>query len=167
MREEQGFTLIEVMVAAAILVVGVLGALAMLTYGSLATTTTKAREQGVSLQREIVEAARSLPYDQLVPNSMVGRIQTMPDLGDDQPSTPGWQIERRGFTYTVSVGVCSVDDPSDGTGTDDDATFCPPGRTTSASTCRSILGITGSIQGAAGVASTNTLDVGNCGLDLN
>src|SRR5438132_1588761 len=81
--------------------------LAMLTYGSLATTTIKAREQGVALQRELVEAARSVPYDQLVPNSMVGRIRAMPDLGDDQPNVPGWQIERRGFVYTVSVGVCS------------------------------------------------------------
>src|SRR4051812_24811301 len=167
MREEHGFTLVEVMVAAMILVVGILGTLSMLTYGSLATTTTKAREQGVALQREIVEVARSLPYDQLVPNSIVGRIQATSDLGDDQPSTPGWQVHRRGFTYTVSVGVCTVDDPSDGGGVDDDATFCPPGRATSAATCRSILGISGSISGVAGAAATNALDVGSCGLDLN
>lgn len=167
MGDEGGFTLIEVMVAAFILVVGILGTLQMLTYSSLATTTTKAREQGVALQREIVEAARSLPYDQLMPNSIVSKIQALPDLGDDQPSTPGWQIERRGFTYTVSVGTCSVDDPSDGTGNDSDATFCPPGNTTSAATCRTILGTSGSIQGNPGVATSNTLDIGNCGIDLN
>jgi len=167
MRDEQGFTLVEVLVAAMILVVGVLGTLSMLTFSSLATTTTKAREQGVALQRELIEAARSLPYDQLTPTGIVGHIQAMTDLGDDEPNTPGWQIERRGFTYTVSVGTCSVDDPSDGTGVDDDATFCPPGNTTSAATCRSILGTSGSISGLAGVASTNTLDVGNCGIDLN
>ena len=166
MREEAGFTLVEVMVAAVILVVGVLGTLSMLTFSSLATTTTKAREQGVSLQREIVEAARSIPYDQLVPNGIVSRIQRMPDLGDDEPHTPGWQIHRRGFTYTVSVGACSVDDPSDGSGAVDNATFCPPGGGTSAATCRRILGMTGSIQGTA-AATSSALDVGSCGIDLN
>ena len=163
---EDGFTLIEVTIASLVLLVGVLGALAMLNYANLATTTTKAREQGVALQREIVEAARSIPYDQLMPGGIVGKIQAQPDLGDDQPGVPGWQVRRRGVTYTVAVGTCSVDDPGDGTGIVDDSSFCPPAQTTSAATCRTLLGVTGAIQGTAAAANAG-VDVGNCGIDLN
>lgn len=165
-RQEHGFTLIEVTVAATVLLVGVLGALAMLNAASSATVTAKAREQGVSLQREIVEVARSVPYAQLSPNSVVGLVQAAPDLADDQPGVPGWQVRRRNITYTVSVGACSVDDPVDGTGIVDDATFCPPGTVTSAETCNTLLGIDGSIQGTP-AAATAGVDVGNCGIDLN
>lgn len=165
-RAQDGFTLIEVMIASLLLLVGVLGVLTMLNTASLATTTSKAREQGVSLQREVVEAARSVPYDQLVPTGVVGKIQASPDLGDDQPGVPGWQVRRRNVTYTISVGACSIDDPSDGTGIVDDATFCPPGQVTSATTCNTLLGIEGAIQGTAAAASAGVA-VGNCGIDLN
>lgn len=164
---EHGFTLVEVMVAAFVLLVGVLGVLSMLNFSSYATTTTKAREQGVGLQRELVEAARSIPYAQLLPNAVVPEIQAKPELGDDQPNVPGWQIVRRNITYTVAVGSCAVDDPGDGTGTDEDALFCPPGSTATAARCRTLLGIDGSIQGVPGAAANGTLDVGSCGLDLN
>jgi Tfp pilus assembly protein PilV len=163
---EEGFTLVEVTIASLVLLVGVLGTLTMLNYSNLATVTSKAREQGVSLQREIVEAARSIPYDQLSPNAVVARIQAQPDLGDDRPGTPGWQVNRRGVTYTVSVGTCSVDDTGDGTGAVDDAMFCPPGTTTSSATCRSLLGNSGAIQGTA-AAATAGINTGNCGIDLN
>lgn len=166
MHREDGFTLVEVMVAALVLLVGVLGTLTMLDTASFATQTSKAREQGVALQRELVEAARAVPYDQLTPTSVVGKVQASPDLGDDRPGTPGWQIRRRGVTYTVAVGACSVDDPGDGTGLVDDATFCPPGQTTAATTCSTLLGNTGAIQGTAAAASAG-VDVGNCGIDLN
>ena len=167
LRQEEGFTLIEVTVAAALLLVGVLGALAMLNQATYSTVTSKAREQGVSLQREIVEAARGIPYDRLVPSSVVGEVQASPDLADDQPGVPGWQVRRRNTTYTVSVGACSVDDPADGTGIVDDATFCPPGTTAaSADTCRTLLGTEGAIQGTA-AAATAGVDVGACGIDLN
>lgn len=165
-RAEDGFTLVEVTVASLLLLVGLLGVLTMLNTASAVTVTTKAREQAVALQREIVEVARSVPYDQLQPNAVVGEIQAAPDLGDDQPGVPGWQIRRRGVTYTVSVGACSVDDPADGTGLPDDATFCPPGTQTSAQTCQGLLGVDGNIQGTP-AAATAGVDVGNCGIDLN
>src|SRR6476661_2477049 len=165
-RAQDGFTLVEVAVASLILLVGVLGTLTMLNTASRATVTSKAREQGVALQREIVEAARGIPYDQLSPNSVVAKVQASPDLGDDQPNVPGWQIRRRNVTYTVSVGACSVDDPADGTGIVDDAMFCPPGQTTTATRCSTLLGLDGSIQGTP-AAATAGVDVGNCGIDLN
>jgi Tfp pilus assembly protein PilV len=165
-RSEMGFTLVEVTVAAFVMVVGLLGTIAMLDNANLTTASTKAREQGVALQRELIEAARSIPYDDLVPNSVVPAIQAHSDLRDEMAGTPGWQIRRRGVTYTVSVGACSVDDVADGQGTADDATFCPSGGRTSAATCRNLLGANTNIQGITGAAAAG-LAVGDCGLDLN
>src|SRR5205085_1698978 len=54
----------------------------------------------------------------------------------------------------------------DGTGIVDDAAFCPPGTTTTSATCRTLLGVTGAIQGTAAAASAG-VDAGNCGVDLN
>src|SRR4051794_17957988 len=140
-RSESGFTLVEVTVAAFVLVVGLLGTLAMLDNANLTTASTKAREQGIALQRELIETARSTPYDDLVPGGVVPAIQSNPDLRDADSSAPGWEIERRGFTYTVSVGACSVDDAGDGQGNVDNATFCPTGVRTSATQCRNLLGV--------------------------
>ena len=53
--------------AALILVIGTLGTIALIDGANATTSSTKAREQGVNLQREIVEAARSVPYSQLTP----------------------------------------------------------------------------------------------------
>lgn len=165
-RREDGFTLIEVTIAAAVLLVGVLGTLAMLNQAAHSTITSKAREQGVSLQREIVEAARAVPYERLAPTAVVGEIQAGTDLGDDQPGVPGWQVRRRNVTYTVAVGACSVDDPVDGTGIVSDATFCPPATPTSARTCLTLLGVDGAIQGTPAAVGAG-VDVGNCGIDLD
>ena len=165
-RSESGFTLVEVTVAAFVMVVGLLGTLAMLDNANLTTTSTKAREQGVALQRELIEAARATPYDDLVPGGVVPAIQANSDLRDDDPGVPGWQIHRRNFTYTVSVGACSVDDAGDGQGDVDNATFCPSGARTSATQCRNLLGANTAIQGVAGAAAAG-IAVGDCGLDTN
>jgi prepilin-type N-terminal cleavage/methylation domain-containing protein len=168
-QDEQGFTLVEVLVATLIIVIGLFGTLAMLDGANATTTSTKAREQGVALQREIIEAARSIPYDQLTPTSIVSRVQAMPNLGDSNLSQPGWTIVRRGVTYTATLGVCSVDDPADGTGASDPATTCAPGSATSAQ-CDQWLGVNGSVQGTAGAvaaAAAAHLGVGQCGIDLN
>jgi prepilin-type N-terminal cleavage/methylation domain-containing protein len=165
--DERGFTLVEVMVAAVVLVIGTLATLTLINGANATTNSTKAREQGVNLQREIIEAARSVPYSQLTPTSIVSKIQATSGLEDSNSSSPGWTIRRRGFTYTVSAGVCSVDDAKDGTGTHDAATFCASGTgTTTAGQCSNFLGITGSIQGN-GTAGTGSLAIGDCGIDLN
>lgn len=166
LRAEAGFTLIEVTVAGALLLVGLLGTLALLNAASMATVTTKAREQAVALQRELVEGARSLPYDKLSPSSVVPALQALPHLGDDVPGTPGWQIRRRGVTYTVAVGACTVDDPGDGVGAVDDSMFCAAGTAATAARCRELLGVDGAIQGTS-AAATAGIDVGSCGIDLN
>jgi prepilin-type N-terminal cleavage/methylation domain-containing protein len=163
LHDQRGFTIIEVMVAAALLLTGLVGTLTMIEGASKTTTTTKAREQGIGLQRELLEAARGIPYEQLVATSIVPRVQAVAGLAD-QNLGPGWTIRRRGVTYTVSMGVCSVDDAGDGTGTRDPGTFCATGAgSANASACITALGRTGSIQGDG--ASGNV--VGDCGIDLD
>src|SRR4051812_21080682 len=81
-HDQRGFTIVEVMVAAALLLTGLVGTLTMLQGASNTTTTTKAREQGIGLQRELLEAARGIPYEQLVPTSIVSRVQAVSGLAD-------------------------------------------------------------------------------------
>lgn len=168
-QDEQGFTLVEVLVATLLIVVGLFGTLAMLDGANATTTSTKAREQGVALQRELIEGARSIPYDQLTPTSIASRVKAMPNLGDSDLTRPGWTIVRRGVTYTVTLGVCSVDDPADGIGTADPALTCASG-TATADQCRQWLGISGSVQGTVGAAAAAAaahLGLGQCGIDVN
>src|SRR4051795_4418596 len=165
-REEHGFTLVEVMIASVILVVGLLGAASMLTQASATSTTTQAREQAVALQRELVEAARGISYAELTPNTVVTDVRSDAGLGDADPNAGGWQVKRRGIVFTVAMGVCSVDDPQDQTGADDPATFCRSGATgANAARCATLLGSTGSIAGTA--AAATAADSGDCGIDRN
>lgn len=126
-RDERGFTLIEVMVAILILVVGFAGAFAMIDGANARTLDTKQREAATALTREVIEAARSVPYNQLNPTSMVTRIQAIPGLADTTPSTPAWTVDRRNQTYTLTTSVCSVDDDQDGFGDIGTGNFCGGG----------------------------------------
>lgn len=166
LREESGFTLIEVMVAATVLVVGLLGTVSMIDEANSTSWSTKAREQAVGLQRDVIESARSIPYDELTPSGTAARLQQESGL-EDASTAPGWTIRRRGFTYSISVGACAVDDPRDGTGTHDGGIFCASGSgATSGPECSTLLGTSGAIQGA-GAAATAGASVGDCGIDLN
>lgn len=123
--DERGFTLIEVLVAVFILLVGVLGVVSLIDGANFATAKTKSREGGTNLAREILDGARAVDYDQLTPEEIVGQLQSQPGLGDSSASAPGWQIARRGITYTVSsVPVCKIDDPEDGFGDHASGDFC-------------------------------------------
>lgn len=167
MSDERGFTLVEVLVAFFLLMVGMAGTALMLNTANATTAGTKAREQGVALQREVVEAARSIPYDQLTPASVVPAVQAKPGLNKQTVGDTSWNIRRGGVTYTVTLGACSVDDPSDSTGAHDPASFCAAGSSsTTPERCRQLLTIVGSGQ-ALDAAASATADVGNCGIDLN
>src|SRR5829696_5388479 len=126
-RSEQGFTLVEVMVAATLLVVGVLGVLSMLDGANKASARTKAREGGVNLAREAIEAARAVPFPDLIPSRIEAEIGAQPGLADSSTTTAGWNVVRRGITYTLVPSVCSVDDgtvATDGYGNHTGASFC-------------------------------------------
>lgn len=106
-RAEAGFTVIEVMVASLVLVVGMLGVLTMLTGALRTTNTSNTRVAATNLARELVETTRGLDYDNLT--DVVAQLQSR-GLG----SGSTWTIDRRGVQYTVSATTCAFDDPSDG-----------------------------------------------------
>jgi prepilin-type N-terminal cleavage/methylation domain-containing protein len=123
--DERGFTLVEVLVAIAILLVGVLGVVSLVDGANAVTSKTKAREGGTNLARSIVEVARSIRYRDLTTASLSAALDNRPGLADSKPSTPGYTILNRGVQYTLTLGVCSLDDPKDNLGDHDNGVlFC-------------------------------------------
>ncbi len=167
MSDERGFTLIEVLVAFFLLMIGMAGTALMLNTANATTAGTKAREQGIALQREVIEAGRSIPYDELTPASVVSAVQAKPGLNTQSTGDSSWKIRRGGVTYTVTMGACSVDDPSDGEGAHDPASFCAAGTSsTTPADCRQLLGLVANGQTPV-LTGEAALDVGSCGIDLN
>lgn len=124
---QSGFTLIEVLVAIVILVVGLLALLTTLDTAVKASMITRAREGATNLARQLVEDARTIPYAQIIPSSVEGQLQAMKGLATETPGS-GWQIKRRGIVYTIEAKECAIDDPKDGlatAATHDAGTFCP------------------------------------------
>ena len=118
------------MVSIAILLIGVLSVVSLVDGANRTTSVTRSREFATNIARSVLEAARGLPYNQLDPANVTAGVQASPGLADASGAS-GWQIVKRGTTYTVTVTACSVDDPADGIGTDDPATFCTVGTPTS------------------------------------
>ncbi len=121
-RSEDGFTLIEVLIAAVVLVLGTTALFGLLDTSMAAISATRAREGATSVARSIVEDARTIPYAQISPGAIEGQLQSMTGLSDASPAA-GWQIIRNGVTYTVTSTECSIDDPKDGFGVHD-SSFC-------------------------------------------
>ncbi len=123
---EDGFTIVEVMVAAFVMLVGVLGTLALVDTAMSVGSTTRSREAATNLAREIVEAAREVDYDLLLTNTAAPRFQSLSGLDDADASAAGWQIKRRNTTYAVTVDACIYDDPKDGNfNQNSGAGYCP------------------------------------------
>lgn len=124
LRSQAGFTVIEVLIAAVILVVGLIGLFGLVDISVKASAGTRAREGATNLAREILEDAHTVPYAQLIPTSIESQLQAMNGLSNATPGS-GWHIERRGFKYTVAVKECAIDDPKDGLAKTHGSTFCP------------------------------------------
>jgi type II secretory pathway pseudopilin PulG len=115
--DEPGFTLVEVMVAVVLLIVGTLGVVTMITGANAQTAVTKSREGATNLSRELVDAARGVDYDSLTSTGIVPALQAQPGLADSDSGASGWQINRRGVVYTIaSLPVCIIDGQADGYG---------------------------------------------------
>jgi Tfp pilus assembly protein PilV len=121
LRHEAGFTIIEVLVAIVLLLVGVLGVATMADSANILSTTSKARVGATNLAREMIEDARTFKYAELNGSLPAGGGAT--DLQDayanigitDASATlPEAQIPRRGTTYNVHVFTCVFDDAHDG-----------------------------------------------------
>jgi hypothetical protein len=114
-RAHDGFTLFEVLIAAVVLVVGLLSLGALLDNSVKASAANNMREGATNLARQIIEDAHAIPYAQISPNSIVDELQDMNGLANETPG-PIWHISRRGVSYTVTVSECAIDDPKDGLG---------------------------------------------------
>jgi len=126
---QAGFTIIEVMIAMLILIVGVLGTFTLIE-GSLASTSrTTAREQGTNLARDLVERGRQIDYADMTMALAPGKLRNALPASDTatpvtlSPPNSTFDVTRRNVTYKVTVFACSIDDPTDGAG-QGDATFC-------------------------------------------
>jgi prepilin-type N-terminal cleavage/methylation domain-containing protein len=122
---QRGFTLIEVLVAITILLVGVLGVVALVDGANAVTSKTKAREGANNVARSVVEVGRAVPYKNLTDAALFAALATRPGLNDASVA-PAYTIESRGFDYDVTLQVCSMDDPRDNLGPHDGTIdFCP------------------------------------------
>jgi type IV pilus modification protein PilV len=125
-RDEAGFTIIEVMVAALILTIGLLGTLKMLDTANATAGVSQSRSQANAIARQIVETTRSLQYSQLTSASAVeNTLKATAALADDDTSDSIWTIRQRSTTYTVSVfTLCTVDDGMDLYGDHSGGSYC-------------------------------------------
>ena len=119
---QSGFTLIEVLVAMIILLTGVLGVVSLVDGANAVTSKTKAREGGTAIARSVIEVSRSIRYRDLTQASLEAALSSRPTLADSLPA-PGYTIRSRGIDYTLTLTVCSLDDPKDDLG------IRPPGVT--------------------------------------
>lgn len=127
---ERGYTLVEVLVAMVVLVVGMLGTVKLVDSANATTAATKAREGATNLAREVVENARVVDYGKLTAAGVTAALQARDGLQDAAPGTPGWTVVRRGRVYTLSVTACTYDDAKDSVATTHDASFCASTPTT-------------------------------------
>jgi prepilin-type N-terminal cleavage/methylation domain-containing protein len=122
-RSEAGFTLVEVLVAMFILLVGVLGTVQLVDGANAETNAADTRVGATNLAREITEDVHAVDYDSLLTGTVVPALRTVPTLAGTLSGST-WVITRRGERYTVSATGCKYDSPSDGIAASHDATYC-------------------------------------------
>jgi prepilin-type N-terminal cleavage/methylation domain-containing protein len=116
--DERGFTIVEVIVATVVIVVGLLTAYLALNVALHSSSDVRQREEGVSLARQITEDARSIPYSQLSNATIVTTLQAYPGLSNSSTGS-AWTIVRAGYTYTVTATLTDITDPKDTSGATD------------------------------------------------
>ena len=130
-RRPDGFTLVEVVVAMAVVLVGVLGTLALIDRASAQTSGAKTRQTANALLRDVAETTQGVRYTQLSQATIETVLQTS-GFPDADQSNAVWEVERNGIIFKLAATACIVDDPSDGRSTHAaGAGFCPdsPGGT--------------------------------------
>ena len=123
LNQEHGFTIVEMMVAVVVLLVGALGTLAMLDGANKRARGAQDRQNATAVARQVLEAAKGVPYRDVTPGAIESTLREDDALAgiDGDP----WRIERDNTTFTVQVDVCYLDEPSDGLGSRAPGNFCP------------------------------------------
>jgi Tfp pilus assembly protein PilV len=120
---QDGFTLVEVLVAAMILMMGMIATFAMLDTANGTLNNNSARIGASNLARELTEYARGDDYDKLTPSQVGPVLQAHPTIGG---SGNPFVVNRRGVAYSVTARACVFDDPKDGLSVDKAANACTP-----------------------------------------
>ncbi len=107
-------TMIEVLVAALVVAVGLVAVLGTFAAATRVTRTNKVRQDATSLARELIEDAQSVGYSQLTPSTIASALA--PVVPGATVAGSGLAVTRAGSTFTANFTVCSLDDPSDGYG---------------------------------------------------
>jgi len=116
LNDQSGFTIVEVLVASVVLITGLLAVSSMFGVSKSATLSTRARVQATNLGREMVEAARSVAYNDITDAAILAEIADgNPALADMVAGAP-YTIERRNTVFTITSETCVVDDARDGGG---------------------------------------------------
>ena len=131
-RDQGGFTLVEVMVAALVLVIGVLATMTMLDGANRVQRENNVRTNATALARDILERARAIEYQAIAQSgtgggNVVNSLREKSTLHGRIDANGRWVINRRGVDYVVSTTTCTFDDPSDGLGSPAPVNPCPAG----------------------------------------
>ena len=122
-RGDAGFTLVEVLVAAMVLMIGVVATFSMLDGANATVSNNNARIGASNLARELTEYSRGADYDKLTPALIAPELQANATIGGTgNPFT----VSRRGVDYTVTANACIFDDPKDGLLATPPAGACTP-----------------------------------------
>jgi type II secretory pathway pseudopilin PulG len=124
LRDQSGFSLVELMIAALILMVGAGAAFGLIDSANRSVSANGARVGGTNLGRELAEYARTTDYDLLQPGQVVPALRKHAPIAGTL-SGGEWTIERRGVTYIVATSVCTFDDPKDGLAATPPPNACP------------------------------------------
>jgi len=124
LRQSSGFSLVEVLIAALILIIGAGAAFSLIDSANRSVTFNSARVGATNLARELTEYARTVDYDLLQGNQTVPALRRHDSIAGVMSGST-WKIERRGVTYTIAADVCAFDDPKDGLGATPPANACP------------------------------------------
>jgi prepilin-type N-terminal cleavage/methylation domain-containing protein len=122
-RDQSGFTLIEVMVAALVLAIGLAATFSLIDRANSSISQNNARMSAANLGRELVEYARGTDYDRLQPDDIEAALRSHARV--DGSGSP-WRVERQRVDYTVNVDVCAFDDPKDGISATPPPNACTP-----------------------------------------
>ncbi|HEX7291609.1 MAG TPA: hypothetical protein VF250_10835 [Conexibacter sp.] len=120
--EQGGFTIVEVLVAALVLVVGLGGLLQMLISADHTISTTRLRQAETNLAREVLEDARGLASTQLTQTAIASALQSaVPQAALSGSNLVVTRAVSSGTTtrFSISFAVCDLDNPSDGYGNHD------------------------------------------------
>ena len=113
LRESSGFSLIEVMVAALILLIGAGAAFSLIDSANRNVSANAARTGATALGRELTEFARTTDYDLLQPGQTVTAMRKHSRIAGTL-SSGVWTVSRGNVDYGIAVQQCTFDDPKDG-----------------------------------------------------